>query len=56
MTAEIYADSHLVEVVLDLIDRLLEALREESELLTRTHNTRVADLAAVEERLDGAIS
>jgi len=50
------ADPELVDTLLDIIDNLLTALKDELDMLTRTHNTRVADLEKAEERLDNDVA
>ena len=56
MTKDIVSDQHLLGHVLDIVEGLLDQLREEVDLLTKAYKQRAADLEAVEAALRSDIS
>jgi len=56
MTKDIVSDQELLGHVLDIIEALLDQLRDEVDLLTRAYKQRAADLESAESSLRNDIS
>jgi hypothetical protein len=56
MTKDIVSDNELLGHVLDIIEALLDQLRDEVDLLTRAYKQRAADLESAESSLRNDIS